>query len=242
LITQLADEVIPVANQRTAVRTLLNRSDYLGAAELLRHYAKKASRLGDLYTALAERVDGPGGDLFQPGPWHDQILRLDPLILVTTNYDRILERLTGNGFNLHRPDSRNVDGDLRAGIPVLIKAHGTVDQKEDMVLAQTDYARLRREAGHMFDVLSALVLTRTCLFLGYGLQDPDINMIMENVMGARGIAPAHYVLTPRSAARHRKDVLEFAYGVTPIEYKNDDHEDGLECLKALAQAVEDLRV
>jgi hypothetical protein len=241
LIHELALDVVPVASQRRAIGALSNKGNLLGAAELLRHYAKQAGRQPDLYTKLAEIVDSPDGHRFQPGPWHDQLLRLDPIVLVTTNYDRILERLTGNGYNLHRPDSKNVDADLRAGTPVLIKAHGTVDQKEDMVLCQTDYARLRREAGHMFDVLGALALTRTCLFLGYGLQDPDINMVMENVMGARGIAPAHYALTSKSQARHLKETLEYAYGVTLVEYKKDDHADGLAALTSLADAVEALR-
>lgn len=68
LIKELADDVIPVANQRRLIRTLLNCNDYLGAAELLRHYARKASRLSDLYAGLAERVDGPSGNTFQPSP------------------------------------------------------------------------------------------------------------------------------------------------------------------------------
>jgi hypothetical protein len=238
LVTGLATAVLTVQRQRTAVERLLGNGDFLGAAELLRYYAERAGRLVDLYGQLAESVDGPDHHRFEPGPWHDELLRLDPRILVTTNYDQILERRFKSGYRVHEPGSSKVDVDLRSGAPVLLKIHGSVSKVEDMILCQTDFARLRRNAGHMFDVLQALLMTRTGLFLGYSMQDPDIQLVMENVMGARGLAPAHYMLTPRTSAPQRKRVFEYAYGVTLVEYRSGDHADGLATLAELSRLVE----
>ena len=241
LITDLAANLLSVANQRQMVARLLNQSDFLGAAELLQHYVERAGRLPDLYAETAERVEGASGHAYQPGAWHDELLRLDPIVLVTTNFDRIIERATGSGYNLHLPDSSNVDGDLRTGTPVLLKVHGSVDKKEEMVLSASDFARLNRTAGHMSDILRALFTTRTCLFLGYSLQDPDVRLVLEAIMGARGVAPAHYMLTSKSTQPHLKRLFEYVYGVTLVEYRKGPHDEGLEMLRCLAGLAEDRR-
>jgi hypothetical protein len=239
LVEGLATALLSVKSQRAAIGRLLKAGDYLGAAELLLYYVDQigGGRV-DLHNQLADMVEGPAGHRYEPGPWHNELLRLDPRILVTTNYDRLLERVTKSAYGLHEPGSTKVDVDLRSGAPVLLKIHGSVDKKEDMILCQSDFARLRRDAGHMFDILQALVQTRTCLFLGYSLQDPDIQLVMANVMGARGLAPAHFMLTPRANAPQRKRIFEYAYGVALVEYRKGDHADGLAALRMLSDLVE----
>jgi hypothetical protein len=81
----------------------------------------------------------------------------------------------------------------RSGLPLI---HGTVDKVDEIVLSRTDYSRLRLHGAQALEVLEALLLTRTALLVGYGLRDPDVQLLFENVFGARDETPAHYILTP----------------------------------------------
>ena len=78
---------------------------------------------------------------------------------------------------------------------MLVKIHGSVDDATNLVMTRSDYARLRRLGAHVLEVLQALFLTKTALFVGYGFGDPDVQLLLENVMGARGEVAAHYLLT-----------------------------------------------
>jgi hypothetical protein len=240
LIEELTGSLLSVNAQRQRVRALLRNHDYLAAAELLRHYAADAGRTQDLYDGIVARVENPP-DPYQPGPWHDQLLRLDPVTIATTNFDKILERATAAGYGVHLPDATKIDVALRSGSPIIIKLHGSVDHREDIVLCQSDFARVRQTSQHMLDVMHALLLTRTCLFLGYSLDDPDMQLLLENVLGSRAIRPAHFLLGPKSHSPYRKTLFESAYGVTPIEYSRNGHDDGLKMLSGLADLVEEQR-
>jgi hypothetical protein len=220
------------------VKKLLNSNDYLAAAELLRHYAVDAGKTQDLSAGVVSKVESPD-DPYQPSAWHEELLRLDPVTIATTNFDRILERATAAGYAVKAPTDTNIDVAVRSSAPIIIKMHGSVDHQEDIVLCQSDYARLRQKSGHMMGVMHALLMTRTCLFLGYSLDDPDMQLLLENVLGARGIQPAHFLLGPKGSAPYRKALFEGAYGVTPLEYKADDHDDGLRMLRALADLVDE---
>lgn len=238
LIADLADDLLTVEARRQKIRKLLRGGDYLAAAELLRHYAVEAGKAQDLYAGVISKVESPN-DPYLPSRWHDELLRLDPVTLATTNFDKILERATAAGYAVKQPADTKIDVAVRSSTPIIIKMHGSVDHQEDIVLCQSDYARLRQKSGHMMEVIQALLMTRTCLFLGYSLDDPDMQLLLENVLGARGIQPAHFLLGPKSAAPYRKSLFEAAYGVTPLEYKADDHSEGLQMLKALADLVDE---
>ncbi|HEX8123708.1 MAG TPA: SIR2 family protein [Solirubrobacteraceae bacterium] len=241
LISELTRELLTSDRKIRKVTALLRNRNYLDAAELLRYYADEAGRAQDFTHGIVARVESPD-DPYQPGEWHDEILRLDPLTVVTTNFDNILERATASGFGVHLPDARKIDVEVRSGAPIIIKMHGSVAHREDMVLCRSDFARVRQSSSHMLAVMHALFLTRTCLFIGYSLDDPDMQLVLENVLGARAIKPAHFLLGPQNPSPNRKALFESAYGVTPIEYKADDHDEGLLTLRALADRVEERRV
>ncbi len=76
-----------------------------------------------------------------------------------------------------------------------MKLHGTVDDESQIVLTRSDFSRVRRDGAHVLEVLQSLFLTRTAIFVGYGFADPDIQLIFENILGARGGPAAHYWLT-----------------------------------------------
>lgn len=226
--------------ERVKASEAIAHGDYLLAAELIRSAVRAKGREHDYLKLIADATDGgtKAEDQFQPSDLHNTIMRLNPEIIVTTNYDRILERASNSGYNIHSFDSANLGSDLRQGTPVLVKIHGTVDKSPDLVLTRSDYSRLRRDGARTLNVLQALFLTRTVLFVGYGFSDPDIHLVMENVLGATDDAPSHYLLAAEGIPAHVRDVYRYAYGTTVVGYKDGDFEEMYRMMELLADAVD----
>jgi hypothetical protein len=225
---------------RTAAKSAVARGDYLEAAELLRVKAKAKGKEQDFLSLIAEQTDGGQRteQQFQPSSLHGTLLRLDPHVLITTNYDKILERATSNGYKLHMYNSTNLGSELRAGSPLLIKIHGTVDHSQDLILTRSDYTRLRREGAHALEVVQALLLTRPALFIGYSFSDPDVHLILENILGATGSVPSHYLLTGDSIPQHVREIYGYCYGTSVVSFTSGDFGEMNRMLELLAEAVE----
>ena len=125
---------------RSAAKDAVSKGDYLGAAELLRVKARASGKEQDFLNLIAEQTDGgqKADQQFQPDALHETLLRLDPHVLITTNYDKVLERATRNGYKVHLYNSANLGAELRAGSSVLIKIHGSVDHAQDLILTRSD--------------------------------------------------------------------------------------------------------
>lgn len=222
-----------------SVRLAVEKEDYLGAAEIVRAKMREVGKAVDWNQRIAELTDGGKADAqFQPSDVHETILRLNPEVLVTTNYDKILERATRNGYKVHTFDSSSVGEELRAGNPVLLKIHGSVDSSSALILTRSDYTRLRREGAQALAVLQALLMTRTALFLGYSFSDPDIQLLLENVMGIYGDTASHYLLTSDGIPKHLREVYEGSYGTNVITFRDGDFDEMKRMLVLLADAVD----
>jgi hypothetical protein len=224
---------------RRSALELVDRRLYLDAAELLRGRARAQAKEQDFLKRIAMVTDGgtKTTEQYQPSQIHQTLLSLEPDVLLTTNYDRILERATNNGYNVHPYDSTALAGDVRSGMPVLVKVHGSVDSASKIVLTRSDYTRLRREGAHALEVLQALFLTKTALFVGYGFSDPDIHLLLENVLGARGDVAAHYLLTG-TVPEYQREVYQFSYGTAAVTYAQGGYAEMQRMLELLSMQVE----
>lgn len=111
---------------------------------------------------------------------HQILAALKPAVVVTTNYDNLLEhalassgtrRLVGNAALSawrHEPPE----------IP-LLHMHGHVDHPDDIVITRADYRAFPREHAKVCQVLTDWLQGYTFLFLGYGAGDEDLGMLAE---------------------------------------------------------------
>lgn len=242
LITRLANELL-TAKPKTVVRDLVAKGRLLEAAELIRARAKAAGKEEDFLHLIAQLTSGGTAerDKFKPGPLHDSLMTLEPEIIVTTNYDKLLERATNNGYNVHAYTSTSLGRDVRSGNPSIVKVHGSIDDGSKIILTRSDYARLRREGAEVLEVLQALFLTRTALFLGYSMGDPDIQLLLENVLGARGQVAAHYLLSSKALPEFQRDVFEYCYGTTLVPFADGDYAEMAHMVALLGTEVQSQR-
>lgn len=220
------------------LQKLIDAGSLLEAAERVVARAHQSGRIRDVQLKLKVLTDGGsaaggGRDNFLPNAWHDAILMLEPTVIITTNYDRLIERASQSGYQVHNYLSETVGQEVRRGEPILVKIHGSVDDLQNIVLTQSDYSRMHIRGRHALDVVQALFLTRVVLFIGYSIGDPDIRLLLQNTVGGRGQIPSHYMLTTR-VDEFQRQMLTDAFGIIPIEYDTTgDHSEGLAMLQEL---------
>lgn len=248
LLTRLLDGIHPIVPGRrrsglaASIAAQIKSGDLLWAAQALEAAYEEVGRQTDFKESIAESVDGPPSDRFQPGEAHDALVDLDARTIVTTNYDKVLERLFGDGYAYLTYKSDNIAESIRSGKSVVLKLHGTIDDPQGMILTRLDFARLRQDGRQALAVMEALSLTRTVLFLGYSLDDPDLHLILENQLRASGPSPGHYLLThERAVSDARRNVMNKAFGVQVIRYDGEHSAGFLAALKELVDQVQAVR-
>jgi hypothetical protein len=195
------------------------------------------SELGALKTALDRDYGRAIASLFRPqqvrfGELHEAIAELEADIVLTTNYDQLLEMADG-------PPSRQAYtwkeasyalSDLRDGRKVLFKVHGSAEDPDSVVLSDADYARASQDEGYQA-VLKYLLQEHTFVFVGYGMNDPlDLDLALRDNAKSFGVSTQkHYVLL--KGGEGETDRLKRDYNVRVISYA--DHGD----LPALVRSI-----
>jgi hypothetical protein len=236
LLTRLC-ALIGDADDRKVGEEMIKSRDFLAAADHVRHSLIQESNLAGYQKTIRIAVEGPAADKFEPSSLFDALLNLDPRVVFTTNYDKLFETASKNGFRAHPVTSPDLTDDLRLGEPVFVKLHGSTDAVNHIILTRLDYARVARTGRDVFDALKALSLTSTILFVGYSLDDPDIQLVLQAV-GRPGMSPeAHFMLAAEPKSGSRIPVFKESYGVSVLAYPADDHGQVEVALRELGDLV-----
>lgn len=148
------------------------------------------------------------------------IARLHPRLVVTTNYDRIIEQtmpwlvpLLPHTFRLNA--FRDED--------VLLKVHGTIEKPESWVLTRFQYATAYRET--VWSELRDLFANRTVLFVGCSLGMDMFLDALRNMPSGR--APRHFailnVASEDEAAARGRELRRLGIAVIPYITDHGDH-------------------
>jgi hypothetical protein len=106
-------------------------------------------------------------------------------------------------------------------IPVVVKTHGTIDAVDDIIFTRSDYIRARNDHAAFYAILEALAITKTFLFLGCGLNDPDIRVLLEDQAFTYKGAPSHYlVIAKNEIPSAHVPAIEGCLNVKLLTYSN----------------------
>ncbi|XYI04195.1 SIR2 family NAD-dependent protein deacylase [Sorangium sp. So ce1128] len=228
-----------------------------GAPKSLKADVKKIIDLGDPLTACEIIKDVLGrqafADLcreefldpqFQYARIHELIHLLDSRIVITPNFDTIYETYvsTKQGHPALIKSYRDADLAEMIRLPgrLIYKVHGTISAAHEMVFTRSDYASARNAFPASYQILTALVLTHTFLFIGCSLSDPDIALILEDYAFRHGIGRAHYLTIPKTeiGRPERQNVVERTRNLKLLSYKPDGgHVELVDSLDELVKLV-----
>jgi len=153
-------------------------SDDLSLPRVAQYYADTIDR-ADLLQYVCQRIREVRRE---PMETHQLIAALPLKIIVSTNYDQLLERAleaAGRPCNVIVTDKQV--SSWEEGVVNLLKIHGCVSQWESIVITKDDYWEFFEHRPNMANILSAEAARRSLLFVGHGLGDDDFNRIYLQV-------------------------------------------------------------
>ncbi|MGC1375625.1 MAG: SIR2 family protein [Anaerolineales bacterium] len=128
-------------------------------------------------------------DKARPGKAHRAFVQLPFDTIYTTNFDLLLEDAY---LDATRP-FRSLVGEpqlaFHAGQTAssIIKMHGDLRHEEHIVITEDDYRSFIGKYPAIATHLSAMLITRTPLFIGYSLSDPDFENIRKVIRERLGV-------------------------------------------------------
>jgi len=228
-------------DEKDELKELVRRGKHLMAAQHL-----KEKLQGEYYQVIRDRFEPIDAE---PGAIHKALFRLKAPLIVTTNYDCLLEdayakEFSGRAKTVTFKRAPEVIAFLQRREqyqhPLIFKIHGTVENAEEVVLAEQDYRTLiYREPGYR-TVLSAIFVTKVVLMLGFSFTDPELTVLTESIRESlkHRMTPDFIVLPEGSRGSVEKHRLHEDFGLHVIEYsEKDEHAELLELIEQLAKAV-----
>jgi SIR2-like domain len=126
-------------------------------------------------------------------------------------------------------------------VRLVLKAHGCVSDPTKIVLGRSSYFKARRGFPAFYEILDALFLTHTLLFIGCSLTDPDIQLVLENANIAAPSSYPHYALVERMRHRSIVHAIKSSHNIQLLEYSPGVHSEAVEALERLREQVESHR-
>lgn len=130
-------------------------------------------------------------DRARPGRAHKEFCTLPFDIVCTTNFDFLLEK----EYDRERQDNRSihpvVDEDqlsinVGAAGTLLLKLHGDIRHPKRLVVTESDYDGFLANYPLIATYLANQLITKTAVFFGYSLDDPDFRQIWQVVSNRLG--------------------------------------------------------
>lgn len=159
-------------------------SPELPGPEVAAHYERKFGRVG-LIEAIRKALHV---DLAAPGEAHQAFVKLPFDTVYTTNFDLLLEEACSMSRKPHRSLVGQQQLPFHGGtlMTSIVKMHGDLRHEEHIIITEDDYKHYFRRYPVIATHLSAMLITRTALFIGYSMSDPDFRNILKVVRSRLG--------------------------------------------------------
>lgn len=237
----LVKRAVKLAGQKDVIEQLLKSNDYLTACEII------VENLGDndFGELAANEFRRPG---YKPSDIHEAVYRLDSRLVLTPNIDKIYEQYAMNESHSTVVAKSYYEEDiakyLRTDDFLIIRVHGYVDDVSKIIFTHKQYSEARCKYASFYRILDALMLTHTFIFLGCGISDPDIQLILENMNFLYpGCLPHYFVAAKDTYSKEIEKSLLHNRNLELLTYDNSDgtHQQLLSELKELLYKVEEKR-
>ena len=182
LVSWLRDYTRELGCNVEAAEAFLEENDLINSASAL---TNELSRLGK---SLADFFnDDERCNIFRiaaPQEIHKLIAQLPTSSIISPNYDVLLEKTyeeSGHQLQVvHKGDGEQLNNIMRSKLKSYIyKYHGCITNPEKIVLDFKQYNAEKHGLSIDMECLKNLIQTKTFVFIGAGLEDPDFNHVRD---------------------------------------------------------------
>jgi hypothetical protein len=226
----MLDEMIARARKLSYVDKAM-LADCEKATETPAKYLMVASALRQMLgTDFQKYVEERFGDkAIMPNDFHRALHDLPWQFILTTNYDRLIERAYNekhHGVETLDPISFDDPGKGASSLfrerPFILKVHGdAILDPEAIILSERDYRIVIHQQAGLQSLLQTLFTTFTVLFIGAKLDDPDLLLLLGFVHSAfHGKTPGHFaIVSQEERSQLDADALQRDFNIHIITYE-----------------------
>ena len=155
-----------------------------------------------------------------PNPIDEEIFRILPHHIITTNFDNLLEKCKNVNAQMYSVVAKDSDLLSRTNENYIIKMHGDLQEPEDIVLRESDYIEYEQKRPLISTFIRSLLINHTFVFIGYSLNDYNLKLIMGWINYYSKFykvkqRPYNFLITNQSTEKNEKRRLE-AQQIFPI--------------------------
>ena len=213
---------------RKGIIDLKKKNELVGMVKTPSKWLMVAQELSDTYGKEPFNIELANiFDAISPTPTtiHKLITEIPFEFVVTTNYDQLIENAYVLKFgqipkiytHVNVPDFADA---LWKREFFILKAHGDLRSRSTIILTERDYRTIVYSAPGYRALLAAIFTTKTILFLGVSLGDPELQLLLRSLHDAfQGAGVYHYALVPSSFSATEASHWRKNYNVHCIVYE-----------------------
>lgn len=228
---------IQTSHIQSEISKQIKSGDFLTACEII----KKELGRDDFNSIIKEEFLTPK---FKKSLIHEYIYNLDSRIVITPNFDKIYDvyasHISEGSTIIKSFDSSDLADCIRRPERLIIKIHGSVDSTDSIIFTRKDYSEARTKFRDFYQIIEALSITNTFIFLGCGVNDPDIRLLLEDLNYKYPFSKQHYIVMPKKSVHTKiKDIIKDTMKLNILEYDSKDNHTLLtKSLEELVNIVE----
>jgi len=204
---------------RRQLRGLITKNDLLLVAEEIQAHFTRAQFQQAMDSVFRQPTSGPT-------PAHVCLTEIPFAAALTSNYDTLLESAYTKKLGNQPPvftsaQAKDLGWAMRGERFHIVKVHGTIDQTDSIVLGRRDYRRVMHSNPAYRRYMDMTFGSKTVLFLGFSLEDPDIQAILDHLRtDFQDYSGPHYALLAAGRSSNiKQEALKRDFGVHPIAYR-----------------------
>ncbi|MDX1994020.1 MAG: SIR2 family protein [bacterium] len=221
----------PGLSTASAIRTRINNGRFMEAAEALIGAMTPNEQRDFMIHTFAQAA---------PADAHRILAEIPFQAVITTNFDLLLEEVYPRRTpTLDYTQRGNIQRVLAEDAFHIFKAHGDYNGEahNPPILTRSQYRNLLLNKHPAYsEYLRRVLSEKHVLFLGYSLQDPDLNFVLDTVQDIfDGHLPTHYALFPQSEIDELTGADNLSRNIRILSYP--DHSQLVPWLRSLADEV-----
>lgn len=167
LIDKFSDEIGRMKKER------YSNEEYLSIPQM---YYYSINQDDDKYYEFINKCFG--NEEFAPNEIHKMLFALNPHAFITTNFDDLLERSASENCQTFKVVASDNEISEINGNRFILKLHGDLKHR-NIVLKEEDYLNYSENFKLVETLLKSIFATNTVVFIGYGLNDYNIKLILN---------------------------------------------------------------